>query len=117
MAPKKSQSKQADIKQVQADIDKMKANEIKKIAPVVAARLLKLCSDITKSQCFVNFARFGFTDKQIVQLQRVNRFLYKRVAHWVRFIKTMPKIRLSEAVCSSSKSTVVFGFPTAAMIA
>ncbi len=76
----------------------------------------KLAKDIAWSQCYIQIAQFGFSKKQIIYLQGVNRFLYKRVTQWLRTVSTFPNIRLSEMSCPNPDSTKVLVFPTEAMI-
>ncbi len=49
-------------------------------------------------------------------MQRVNNIFYKRVAQWLKFVKTYPAIRLSEVVHPNPESTEEFVFPTRAVI-
>lgn len=68
-----------------------------------------------KSQCFVVFVVFWGTNKQIVQLQQLNKLFYRRVAQWVKRVKPYPAIRLTKITCHDPKCTEVFFFPTRAM--
>ena len=54
------------------------------------------------SQCFMYIALFGFSKKQMIQLQGVNKLFYKRVAEWIRVV-TFP--RLSKKACIDREST------------
>jgi hypothetical protein len=50
-------------------------------------------------------ALFGFSKKQMIQLQGVNKLFYKRVAEWIRAVIIFPEIKLSETVCINTEST------------
>ncbi len=52
----------------------------------------------------------------MAKLQQVNKRFYKRVAEWIKFVRTFPAIRLSEVVCPIGESTEEFACPTEAMI-
>ncbi len=80
------------------------------------ARSRQLARDIGWSQCFYFVAIFCYSSKQMAQLQGVSRLFYKRVAQWVRTVYRNPTLRKSEMACRNPKSTVVFEWPTKAMI-
>ncbi len=61
-------------------------------------------------------ALFGFSKKQMIQLQGVNKLFYTRVAQWTRVAIIFPTIRLSEPVNINTESTENFVFPSAAMM-
>ena len=61
-------------------------------------------------------ALFGFSKKQMIQLQGVNKLFYKRVAEWIRVVIIFPTIRLSEPASIYTESTKNFVFPSAAMM-
>jgi hypothetical protein len=61
-------------------------------------------------------ALFGFSKKQMIQLQGVNKLFYKRVAEWIRVVIIFPTIRLSEPVGIYEYSTKIFVFPYAATV-
>ncbi len=61
-------------------------------------------------------ALFGFSTKQMIKLQGVNKLLYTRVAQWIRVVIIFPTIRLSEPAGIYFRSTENFVFPSAAMI-
>ncbi len=75
----------------------------------------KVAHDVAWSQCFIHIALFGYSERQMITLQGVNRVLYKRVAQWVKIVKVVA-IRLSEVACLNTHSTRVFVFPTSAEI-
>ena len=61
-------------------------------------------------------ALFGFIKNQMIELQRVNKLFYTRVAQWLKKVIIFPTIRLSEPVGIHPESTRNFVFPSAAMI-
>ncbi len=61
-------------------------------------------------------ALFGFSTKQMIQLQGVNKLFYTRVAQWIGVVIIFPTIRLSEILCINTRSTQNFVFPSAAMM-
>ncbi len=61
-------------------------------------------------------ALFGFSKKQMIQLQGVNKLFYTRVAQWIRAVIIFPTISLSEPVSINSESTKNLLFPSAAMM-
>ncbi len=75
----------------------------------------KVAREIAWSQCFMHIALFGYSERQMITLQGVNRMLYKRVAQWVKIVKVVA-IRLSEVACLNPQSTRILFFPTAAEI-
>ncbi len=50
-------------------------------------------------------ALFGFSKKQMIQLQGINKLFYKRLAEWIRVVIIFPTIRLSEPVSINPEST------------
>jgi hypothetical protein len=68
-------------------------------------RLRELGRKLGFSQCFMYIALFGFSTKQMIQLQGVNKLFYTRVAQWIRVVINFPTIRLSKPVSINTKST------------
>jgi hypothetical protein len=50
-------------------------------------------------------ALFGFSNKEMIQLQGVKKLFYKRVAEWIRIVVIFPTIRLSGTICINPNST------------
>jgi hypothetical protein len=82
----------------------------------VTVRSRHLARKISVSQCFVYIAKFGFTQKQMVKLQHLNKLFYKRVAQWVRIVSRKTTLRRSVVVCPDTRSTKAFLFPARATI-
>jgi hypothetical protein len=61
-------------------------------------------------------ALYGFSTKQMIQLQGVNKLFYTRVAQWMRVVIIFPTIRLSEPALINTEITENFVFPSAAMM-
>ncbi len=52
----------------------------KQVEQVSTEKSRKIAREIAWSQCYMYIAYFGFTLRQLVQLQGVNTLFYKRVA-------------------------------------
>ncbi len=82
---------------------------------ITHSRRDQLAYDIAWSQCFMHIALFGYSERQMIKLQGINRILYKRVAQWVKIVKVVA-IRLSKIAFINPDSTRVLVFPTSAEI-
>ncbi len=69
----------------------------------------KVASAVAWSQCFIHIALFGYSERRMIQLQGVNRILYKRVAQWVKIVKVVA-IRLSEVACPNYSAAECLSF-------